>query len=270
MLERWEQAAAGWGRRAGEVRHLAVSSWMIEQVAPQPGHRVLELAAGAGDTGFLAAELIRPGGVLICSDATDAMLEHARARAEQLAIDNVEFKRLELEWIDLETAGVDAVLCRFGLMLVVDPAAALHDMRRVLRPGGKLALAVWDLPERNPWATIPTLTLLELGYAAPPDPAAPGMFALSDAGRLRDLLEDAGFVDVRIEPIATQRSAESAAAFIDETIDLSFMFAGVFNELAEREQAYVRREITARLEPFTAGDGSVELPGSAIGAAAGA
>ena len=126
MLERWGRAAAGWGKRAKSVRAfgLPVSAWMLDHAGLQPGLRVLELAAGPGETGFLAAELIRPGGSLVCSDATDEMLEVARARAEELGIENVEFKRIELEWIDLDTASVDAVLCKWGLMFAVDPEAA--------------------------------------------------------------------------------------------------------------------------------------------------
>jgi ubiquinone/menaquinone biosynthesis C-methylase UbiE len=142
MRARWDRAAGGWGRRADRLREgtLPVSAWMVEHARLQPGHRVLELAAGPGDTGFLAAELISPGGTLVCSDGSEAMLEIARERAQQFGLDNVEFARLELEWIDLPTASVDAVLCRWGVMLTVDPAAALTEIRRVLRPGGTATL----------------------------------------------------------------------------------------------------------------------------------
>ncbi len=268
MLERWERAAAGWGRRADQIRQLSLSTWMIEQLALQPGQHVLELAAGPGDTGFLASELVRPGGELISSDASEAMLEIGRRRAEELGVANVEFKQLELEWIDLPTASQDAVLVRFGLMLVVDPAAALHEIRRVLRPGGRLAVAVWDGAEANPWATIPTRALIELGHSSPGDPGAPGMFALSDTEALSELIEDAGFVDVRIEALAAPRSAASVDAFIEETTDLSFMFATVYRDLPEPDQARVRERITEMLRPYTREDGSVELPGSALAATA--
>src|SRR5437763_5353934 len=181
IIERWERAAAGWGRRAQLVREwgMPVTRWMLEHAGLEPGLRVLELAAGAGDTGFLAAELIRPGGTLICSDAAETMLGVARGRAAELGIDNVEFKRIELGWIDLETASVDRILCKWGVMLTVDPEAALREMRRVLRAGGRVALAVWDEPAVNAWATIPTRALVELGHSARPDPNAPGMVALA-------------------------------------------------------------------------------------------
>src|SRR5947209_16366175 len=121
MLARWERAAGGWGRRADRVLELGlpVSNWMIERLGLQPGQRVLELAAGVGDTGFLAAELIRPGGSLLCSDAAEAMLALARERARELRVENVEFLRLGLEWIDLPTASVDAILRRWAVMLSV-------------------------------------------------------------------------------------------------------------------------------------------------------
>src|SRR5450432_881180 len=155
--EAWERAAAGWGKRADRIRDwgMPVSVAMVDALGLNPGQRVLELAGGPGDTGFMAAELVRPSGTLISSDGADAMLDVARARAAELGIDNVEFKQLELEWIDLETASVDAVLVRWGIMLIVDPAAAAQEIRRILRPGGRAAFAVWDKPEHNPWAVIP-------------------------------------------------------------------------------------------------------------------
>ena len=148
----WDRAAAGWGKRADRVAQwgMPVSVAMVDALALQPGQRVLELAAGPGDTGFMAAELIRPGGTLVSSDGAEPMLDVARERARQSGIENVEFAQLELEWIDLPTASVDAVLCRWGIMLIVDPAAAAGEIRRVLRAGGRAALAVWDVPGAQP------------------------------------------------------------------------------------------------------------------------
>src|SRR6201996_9812859 len=133
MRERWERGSASWGRYADSVRSfgMPVSVWLIDELHLQPGQRVLELAAGPGDTGFLAAELVRPGGTLISSDGAEPMIEVAKARAAQLGVSNVEFRQLELEWIDMETASVDAVLVRWGIRLTIDPAAAAREIRRV-------------------------------------------------------------------------------------------------------------------------------------------
>jgi len=272
LLDRWDRGAAGWSRQADAIQEfgMRVSVWMVEQLDLQPGQRVLELAAGPGDTGFLAAELVRPGGSLIASDGSDAMLGVARGRARDLGVTNVEFKHIELEWIDLPTASVDAVLCRWGLMLTADPASALQECRRVLRPGGKIALAVWDVPEHNPWATIPTRALLELGRAEQPDPTAPGMFALADPERLREMLEDAGFVEVLVEPVALEREEASVASYLEETLDLSRAFADVKQRLSAEQWAEVVARVEALSEPFGAREGSLRFPASSLAASASA
>ncbi len=151
-LESWEAAASGWERQQEAMRRFAapVSHRMLDALAPQPGERVLELAAGLGETGMLAAELVAPLGGVVISDQAEAMLDGARKRALELGLSNVEFQVLNAEWIDLPLASVDAILCRWGYMLMADPAAALAETRRVLRPGGRVALAVWDALAAQP------------------------------------------------------------------------------------------------------------------------
>ncbi|MGH2893934.1 MAG: class I SAM-dependent methyltransferase [Solirubrobacteraceae bacterium] len=268
----WETAAAGWGREAQAVRNwgMPVSVAMVESLGLQPGLRVLELAAGPGDTGFMAAELVRPGGTLISSDGAAPMIEVARARAAQLGIDNVEFRQLELEWIDLETATVDAVLVRWGIMLTVDPPAAAREIRRVLRPGGHAALAVWDARERNPWALIPSTALLDLGYTEPPDPDAPGPFALAEEGRLAELLEDAGFTEVEVVPVRLERPYATAEEIVSESANCSPSFGAKYRELTAEQQAEVAAHMTAAAQQYTAEDGSVTLPGVSLVARASA
>jgi SAM-dependent methyltransferase len=270
ILTRWEGAASGWGRHAERMREfgMPVSAWMVEQARLQPGQRVLELAAGPGDTGFLAAELIRPGGTLLSTDAAEPMLEVARARAAEMEIENVEFKRLELEWIDLETASVDVALCKWGLMFAIDPEAALREVRRVLRPGGRIALAAWDEPAANAWATIPTQALVELGHTAPPDPDAPGMFILSAPGRLQGLLESAGFVDIIVESVQTPRSFAGLEQYVSETREISSMFGQAFDRLSESEREEVVRRIGSLSAPYTTADGAVSFTGRSLVAAA--
>ena len=272
MLDRWERAAPGWERRADDTRRfgMPVSAWMVEHLALQPGERVLELAAGPGDTGFLAAELVAPGGTLISSDASEPMLEIARRRAAAQGIENVEFKHLELEWVDLPAASVDAVLCRWGVMLIVDPAAALREMRRVLRPGGRAALAVWNDAARNPWATTPGRALITLGFADPPDPNAPGMFTLAAPGLLQDLLEAAGFTDTLVENVSLERSAPSLDEYLAGQLDMSVGFAEVFSGLSEGDRARVSDEIATLAAPFVNCDGSVRFPADSLVALANA
>ena len=269
--ERWERAAAGWGRRADHLQEssLPVSRWMLERLDLRPGQQILELAAGPGDTGFLAAPQIAPG-MLISSDASEAMLELARSRARELGIENVEFKRLELEWIDLPAASVDGVICRWGLMLCVDPSAAASDIRRVLKPEGRLAVAVWDGPERNPWATEPGRALVELGHMASPDRGGPGMFGLAPESRLRELLEGAGFLEVQVEGVELDRCYETVEEYIAETVDLSMMFAEIWAKLDDNERSEIVERVGALVAPHRSENGSLRLPGRSLVAAASA
>ncbi len=270
QFERWQRAAAGWGRRASRMFELTepVSRWMVERLELKPGLRVLELAAGPGDTGFLAAEAIAPG-TLVSSDLSEAMLEVARGRARERGVENVEFSRLELEWIDLPAASVDAALCRWGLMLVVDPAAAAAEIRRVLKPGGRLAVAVWDLAERNPWATLDWQALTELRYHSPSPPGGPGMFVLAPEARLRELLEGAGFTEVVIDGIELDRAYRDADDYIAESFELSAIFAEVWEQLDERQRSECHQRITELTEPYRTADGLL-LPGRSLVASASA
>jgi SAM-dependent methyltransferase len=262
----WDAAAAGWSRRADALRDVSMplSVWMVDAAALHPGARVLELAAGPGDTGFLAAELIQPGGILISSDASAAMLEVARARAERQGLDNVEFKQLALEWIDLPAASVDAILCRWGLMLLDDPAAAAQECRRVLAPGGRFVVAVWGRPELNPWSTIPTDALVKRGLAPAPDRSATGMFALADPDRLDRLLADAGFVQRRIESVRLDRAYPSFEAWIAETSDCSGSFVAALRGVGAQQRDAVLEEMRVLARRYAAADGSLLLPGSAL------
>ena len=271
-LERWARAAGAWGTHRAVIQAAAepVSQWLVDAIEPQPGHRVLELAAGPGDTGFLAAELIAPGGTLISSDAVEEMVEVARARAAELGITNVEFRTIDAEWIDLPTADLDAVLGRWVYMLLADPATALGETRRVLRPGGRVALAAWTDPSDNPWASAPTAELVAMGAMERPDPDAPHMFAFRDPQRIRALLEQAGFTDIELEQIPLTFRYPSLDDWWDTQLDISTSLARAVGDLAPAQRDDLRDAVDARLAPHVADDGSVALPGLTNVAAASA
>jgi SAM-dependent methyltransferase len=270
LLDGWDGASKGWGRQADRTHAAArpISEWMVDHAAPGPGDRVLELAAGPGDTGFMAWRRIAPGGTLICSDASQGMLDVAQERAAEQGITNVEFKQLQLEWIDLPAATIDVILCRWGLMLTIDPAAAMRECRRVLKPGGRLAAAVWDTPDANPWATVLQRVIVELGHAEPPAPGPPGMFALSRDGLVAEMLAEAGFFDIVVEPVAIVRQYSDVLDWIGETRDLTQQFASVWGSLSDPERQELRERVAQAAAPYTGGEGSITLSGSSLAVAA--
>ena len=272
LLARWDSMAAGWkATRANFQRSMEpVSQWLVEAIHPQPGHSVLELAAGLGDTGLLAAQLVAPGGSVLLTDGSDKMVEVAREHAEEVGATNVELRTMQAEWIDLPTASVDGVLCRFGYMLLVDPEAALRETRRVLKSGGRVALAVWDDLERNPWMKVLREALVERGLAPTTVPEGPGPFALGSQDAVADLLATAGFEDVEVQALDLVVGAKSLEAWWDHIMKSSITTAEIVRGLAPAEHYQLRDLVDAGYSPYVRDDGSVEVPARALVAAAAA
>jgi len=285
-LAGWEAAAPGWVRRQEAIGRFGapVTEWMLDAVALQPGERVLELAAGLGETGMLAAEQVAPIGGAIVSDHAEAMLVGARQRAERLGLSNVEFQVFGAEWIDLPLASVDAVLCRWGFMLLADPPAALAETRRVLRPGGRMALAVWDSITHNPWASLPMLELIEQGLAPVPASGAaagetaapgnagwqPGIFALSDRELVRGLLGDAGFSEIEVQAIELVQGYETYEELWETMLDINHTFHDAVLSRPETEIEQIKSGLRARLAPYISAEGRVAIPGRSLVARASA
>jgi len=197
--ERWVKAAAGWEARADQFARdtMPVSLAMVEAIQPHPGQTILDLAAGIGDTGFLAAELIEPGGQLITSDFSPEMLTAAQRRAK---VKNVRFRQIDLSTpIDQPAASIDSVLCRWGYMLLEDPESALRETRRILKHEGRLALAAWTGPDDNLWSAAPSRALLQRGLVPPPQ--NPGQFTWADPNLIIETMEAAGFVEPEVNAV---------------------------------------------------------------------
>ena len=239
---------------------MPVSVAMVEAINPQPGQTLLELAAGPGDTGFLAAELIQPGGTLICSDLVPEMLTVAQERAAALGLTNVRFRQIDIETaIDQPAASVDGVLCRWGFMLLADPDTALGETRRVLKRGGRVAFAAWGPPEDNPWSRLPARVAAEQGIAPLPDPAAPGQFAWAREGICQAALENAGFGDIEVEDVWFAYRYPTFEAWWETLLDTSQSIHELLGRLdSGRRDAYVAG-VRAAAEPYAGSDGDLEF-----------
>ncbi len=261
-LRIWEEMAAGWegDRQSVWDDSRRVGEWLVDALAPQPGETVMELAAGVGDTGFAAAQRLGPEGKLISTDFSQPMVDAAQRRAGELGVSNAEFRTLDAERMDLDDASIDGVLCRWGYMLMADPAAALAETRRVLDDGGRVAFSVWGDPEQNPWASIPSRVLLEHRGAPPPDPYSPGIFAMASEARTRELLAGAGLEPSRMENVEMAWRFDSLDAYWHYVTDLAGAVAMIVRALSEEDQSAVRDEIERRLKPYAEGDG-YRMPG---------
>ena len=224
---------------------------------------MLELAAGPGDTGFIAAERLGPNGLLLSTDVAPEMVAAARRRAAELGIENVEFRVEDASAIDLPDASVDGVLCRFGVMLVPDSGRAFTEIARVLRPRGRASLAVWASSDANDWMTAAGRSALELGLSERPDPSAPGPFRLADPGELRRLVSEAGLRVAALEDVPILWRAASLEEWWQTIQDLSRMLSTLLERSTPDERNAIRVGAERRLEKYVARDGSLAVPGLA-------
>jgi ubiquinone/menaquinone biosynthesis C-methylase UbiE len=256
----WDSQASKWYEQRDPFLAASrpIHEWLVAHLAPTDGQRVLDVAAGPGDTGFLAARHLGSGR-LLSTDLSSAMVDAARKRGAELGIRNADYRTLDAQAMDLADATFDGVICRWGFMLMPNPAAALRECRRVLVPGGRLVFAVFTGADDNPFASIPARILVEAGHMpAPTSGWHPGILALGDRSRLQALLDDAGFASTRIEGVDMTWTFADADAYWAFLVDLT-AFGPLVRSLASAARDAVRAAIDARLASF-AGAGGIALP----------
>lgn len=269
--DQWGAAAEHWAK-AAEKDEVGASAdaavWMLEAADLRPGERVLEVAGGAGRVGLQAATEVAPEGSVLCSDFSEEMVKVARERFERLEVANIETRALDAQNLDLDDRSFDAVLCRFGYMLMPDPLRALRESARVLHPGGRLVLAVWGEAAQNPWLSNLLETVMSHLNAPPPEPGTPGPFALGSPAHLRSLLDRAGLTEVEVDEVETKQPYDSPDAWWEKLISVGGPLKAVLEPLPDAKLKAIRDATLSSGREFVAGDGSVLFPATVIGARA--
>jgi SAM-dependent methyltransferase len=182
-----DQQVAPLGRRAMAALEIA------------PADRILDIGCGAGQTSLELAQAVGVGGSVLGVDVSEPLLEIARRRAAGAR--GLEFVQADAQTHDFEPGAFDAAFSRFGVMFFADPAAAFANIRRALKPGGRLAFVCWRTPAENPIMRLPMEAAGDLAPPPPPaEPGAPGPFAFADAERVKGILASAGFTAVEVTP----------------------------------------------------------------------
>ena len=249
QIEHWNGPAGQlWASRheRNEFRLANIQAALMAFAAPKSGMNVLDVGCGCGWTTLALAEAAAPGRAMGL-DVSAPMLETARlnARAEKM---DVEFIQADASVHPFES-DFDLVFSRFGVMFFADPAAAFANIKKALKPGGRLAFACWRAFAENPWTYAPYMAARDLLPPQPPqDPHAPGQFAFADGERVKDILVRAGFSQVRVErcdmPVYLGADAEGAA---DVALN-----SGALSRAAEGIDAATREEVRARVREVMA------------------
>ncbi|MEA2454595.1 MAG: hypothetical protein QOI45_857, partial [Thermoleophilaceae bacterium] len=185
---------------------------------------------------------------------------------EALGLGNVSTCVLDLEAIDQPDASYDVVLCREGLMFATDPARALGEIRRVLRPGGRVALAVWGPRARNPWlGVVLDVVTAQIGVPVPP-PGIPGPFSLEDADKLAALLAEAGLEDTLVSEVPVPLRVGSFGEWWTRTTALAGPRAKMLEAMPDDAAEALRTRAREAVEPYKTATG-LEFPGVTLVAA---
>lgn len=255
----WQQAAAAWHRWAPVLEAWLgpATELMLDLAAVSEGSRVLDVAAGAGGQTLAAARRVGPGGRVLATDISPAILSYAKSEAVRAGLDNITVRELDGEALDVEEAGYDAVISRVGLIYFPDRASALAGMWSALRPGGRIATITYSTPETNGFFTVPITVIRARAQLPPPAPGQPGPFSLSAPGVLDAALEDAGFVEVQVYRVPAPLRLSSVAECVEFERESFGALHQMLSELDDDGRAAAWTEISERLGQFDGPDGFV-------------
>lgn len=263
----WTREAAEAWHRAAEARSQYLgqaTEAMLDLAGIDVGSRVLDVAAGTGDQALLAARRVGPTGSVLAIDVAPNMLEIAADVVRQAGIANVETRLMDAQHLDLESDSFDAAICRAGLMHIPDVRRALGEIRRALKPGGKLAALVYSTQESNPYLALPIAIARRCGVLSSPLPDQPGHFALGDPDLLERVYREAGFLEVSVRPVPILRRFPSLADAVSNLREtppptLRKLMASLSD--TQRDQAWT--EIHLALRQFD-GPAGFEVPGELL------
>jgi SAM-dependent methyltransferase len=257
MASGWQSGAAARGEAMAAATEL-----LLDLAGVAAGSRVLDVGAGSGDQTLVAAQRVGPNGSVLATDPAASMLDLAAEAVRAADFRNVQTQVMDAQQLDLEPDSFDAVIARNSLQFVPDLPRALAEIRRVLKPGGKLAGMTWSVTDNNPYRAIPQAIASRLAGRPFPEPG-PGQWGLRDAGALAEAFRAAGFGEVDVRPVPITWRFPSLDAAIQNAEASQPHLIRLLGMLGEADRAAARAEIRHALQAFV-GQAGFEAPGEAL------
>src|SRR6185369_1145300 len=253
MLEAWRESARYWTKHSDTIHKMftPLTRALIERAGIHEGQTVLDVAGGAGEPSLTIAGVVGTEGSVTYTDGVAQMVEAARAEAQRRGITNIQFRQTVAESLPFADSAFDVVVSRLGVMLFGDPAAAVREMLRVLKPGGRLAFAVWAKSEVNPFCYLVTRVMEQHVKSPAADPDAPNAFRFAEPGKLTRVMTDAGAIDVKEDVITFDIEAPiSPRQFWTLRSQTSDTLRQKLTKLSADEQAEIAVEIEQAVQEF--------------------
>jgi SAM-dependent methyltransferase len=226
--------------------------------APKAGERAIDVGCGTGNTTAELARAVGPDGQVLGLDISEPLLEAARAQK----IPNARFEAGDATTYAFEAGRYDLLYSRFGVMFFAEPVVAFANLRRALKPAGRVSFVCWRTPQENPWGLVPMRAAMpHLPPMERPGPEDPGQYAFGDPTRVERILAQAGFAPPTIEPIdRPMRLGDDIADSLDNLSRFGPL-ARAFAEAAPEQVAKAREAVAEALKPHMKADG-IALPGA--------
>jgi ubiquinone/menaquinone biosynthesis C-methylase UbiE len=253
MRSQWDAAADGWNSHAPLIRQWLgqATQAMLTMAGIRAGMKVLDVAAGAGDQTLDIAERVGPGGSVLATDLSPAILAFARARAEQAGLNNVSTQVADGESLGVEEAAFDAAVCRLGLMFFPDPLQGLRQVHRALKPGASACTMVFSTPQANPCIGILISTACKHAGLPPPNPYQPGgLFSLGQPGSLDELFARAGFREIATTRLSAPFKLASAGQYLEFIRSSASPVIQILSRLSEAQRQDAWAEMEEKLKAF--------------------
>jgi SAM-dependent methyltransferase len=262
--EFWNSEATNrWVTEQARIDRLfaAVTDAALAAAAPKPGESVLDIGCGTGTTVLRLAEAVGPGGTVLGVDISEQQLALARRRLQAAGVPQAQVVLDDAATRDFPPATFDLAFTRFGVMFFADPVAAFSNIRRAMKPGGRLALAVFRPGPENPWTTASVAAIRHLVTPpAPPGPEEPGQFSWGDPARVKRILGGAGFRDVALAPFDPQIRLGADAKEAAEFATFIGQGARLLQGLPDATKAEAQSALESFFRAYEGSDG-VSLPG---------
>jgi ubiquinone/menaquinone biosynthesis C-methylase UbiE len=266
IRKEWTGAAPLWQKWNHKfvIQTRAATELVVRGAGLAPGMKVLDLASGTGEPALSVARAVGPQGRVVATDLVPQMLEAARQNAAAQGLDNLEFRTADAESLPFSDGEFDRVTCRFGIMFFPDIPKAMAEVRRVLKPGGRVCFAVFGSLEENPLFLVSLGPFLKRVKMPPPPPDAPYIFRFADETKLANALSSAGFRDVSTnKQRVTFRWPGPAEECWEATRELAAPFKKLIEAIPPDQTEEVIREVLDGVRRFQVGD-NINLPATVI------